>query len=232
MSKNRTLALCGVLGLAAGVLWWSTRTTEPAVDVSPDPDESGAVVAAHTPLELEFRRPPPTEHWLGDGAETVNKQRRKAWFKELHKAPPDVDVVAVERANGLAQLEKRNALARGELGTPVFAREDGEPYPGPVWAERGSDNQAGRMHVALHSPDHETLYAGSALGSIWKLPLGGGEWSAIGDSRRRRWYPLNPSLSPSLNLLLTIWGSRFRRREVVRNRDACLPQRLRKEKQE
>ena len=182
MRKNKGLALCGVLGLAAGLLWWSNRTTEPSVEVAPDPDGSEAVVTEHTPVDFEFRRPPPTEHWLGDGAETVNKQRRKAWFKERHKAPPDVDVKAVERANGLAQLQRRNAIARGELDEPVFAREDGEPYPTPVWAERGSDNQAGRMHVAVHSPDHETLYAGSALGSIWKWPLDGGEWSAIGDN--------------------------------------------------
>jgi hypothetical protein len=56
-------------------------------------------------------QPPPTEHWLDNGAESDNKSRRKAWIQERRRAGPGIDVAAIERANGLAQTRLRNALA-------------------------------------------------------------------------------------------------------------------------
>ncbi len=118
--------------------------------------------------------PPPTEHWAGEGAESRNKKARKAWMNDwAHRAPPDVDYKEIERANGLAQVAKRNALA-GMVRPPDL--------PEGVWEERGSDNQAGRMHVAQYSPDGTTLYAGSSKGGVWKGSLDGTEWTPIGDN--------------------------------------------------
>jgi len=116
--------------------------------------------------------PPPTEHWLGEDAESRNKSRRKAFYNFIHKAPPDVDWRAVERRNGLARIARRNALS---LRPP---EDDGTAR----WQERGSDNQAGRMHVARHAPDGDTLYAGSSLGGVWKGTLDGTDWEPIGDN--------------------------------------------------
>jgi hypothetical protein len=76
------------------------------------PAADPAELAARTAQRAErFRRPPPTEHWLHDGAEHDNKKKRKAWISSIHKAPPELDWKAVERANGLAQIAKRNELA-------------------------------------------------------------------------------------------------------------------------
>ena len=51
--------------------------------------------SVHTPQPLEVThhipRPPPTENWLEDIAEGVQKKNRKAWFKELHRTGPGVD---------------------------------------------------------------------------------------------------------------------------------------------
>ena len=129
-----------------------------------------------TAPERKWVRPPPTEHWLEDGAETRNKQRRKAWFKEIHKAAPGVDYKAIEKQNGLAQIDKRNHIADAP---ELF---DHLPDPIPVWVERGSSNQSGRMHVATHSPDQTMLYAGSSKGGVWKRTLGSDDWVAIGDN--------------------------------------------------
>lgn len=130
-----------------------------------------AVPAALPPLAPRETLPPPTEHWLDEGAETRNKSRRKEWFKQLHRAPPGVDWKAVERDNGLRRTARRAALA---AAPPV---DDGT-----AWVERGSVNQAGRMHVARLSPDHDTLYAGSSLGGVWRGAPDGSGWVPIGDN--------------------------------------------------
>jgi hypothetical protein len=131
-------------------------------------------------------RPPPTENRLGEGAEAGNKAARKAWMRTLHRTPPGVDHRDLERANGLAQIAKRNRIAR-----------DGAPRAGH-WTERGSDNQAGRMHVALHSPDGDTLWAGSAKGGIWRRPV---------DSNSSAWTPVGDNLYGGAHHLLVLDGT-------------------------
>ena len=161
----RTRWIVTSLGCAAalgGALWLTAGPTATA----PPPAPVASTAPAPTGL-----RPPPTEHWLDEDAEKDNKKQRKDWFKRRHRAAPDVDWRAVERQNGLAQITKRNALA------------DTEPPPGaPRWQERGSDNQAGRMHVARHSTDGTKLYGGSSLGGIWRGDLEGGNWEPLGDN--------------------------------------------------
>ena len=160
---RRSLAIVPIVGGAlAGLVAFSTASL-----VSPQP-------AADSPVPSgELRsQPPPTEHWLGEGAEARNKADRKAFYNFIHRAPPGVDWRAVERRNGLARIARRNALSLRPPEADGTAR----------WQERGSDNQAGRMHVARHSADGETLYAGSSLGGVWKGAIDGSDWQPIGDN--------------------------------------------------
>ena len=117
---------------------------------------------------------PPTENRLADGAEEANKAARKAWFEQRHAAPPGVDWRVVERANGLQQIRKRNALVAARGAAPA-------PEEGP-WTERGSNNQAGRAHVAVPSSDGSDLYMGSSLGGVWRGDPDGGDWTPLGDN--------------------------------------------------
>jgi photosystem II stability/assembly factor-like uncharacterized protein len=131
-----------------------------------------AELAERTAARAEgWRRPPPTEHWLHDGAEHDNKKKRKAWISSIHKAPPELDWKAIERENGLAQIAKRNALAVS-LPPPVEAR----------WIERGSANLAGRMHVTRLSSDGSMLVAGSSKGGLWRGSRAGADWEPLGDN--------------------------------------------------
>jgi MYXO-CTERM domain-containing protein len=114
--------------------------------------------------------PAPTERGPGEDGE-ADAAARRAWIAERHRAPPGVDWRRVERENGRAQRDKRNRLAS------MYA----EPTASP-WVERGSDNQAGRIHVARRSQDGARLYVGSALGGVWKGTLDGDAWEPIGDS--------------------------------------------------
>jgi hypothetical protein len=131
-------------------------------------DRGAAPFTARDALAREH--PAPTEHWLDEDAESTQKERRKAWFEERHKAPPEVDWRAIERANGLLQIEKRNRLAGSTHATLS------------QWVERGSDNQSGRIHAAARSTDGQTLYAGSSLGGVWRGALDGTGWTPIGDN--------------------------------------------------
>lgn len=121
------------------------------------------------PDALDLPPPPPTEHWLAADVEKTNVQGRKAWVKSLHKASPEVDTKAVEADNGRRQMAKRNALASGPRGPELGS-----------WTERGSENQAGRMHVAAWALDGSALYAGSSKGGVWKRQ--GETWTPIGDN--------------------------------------------------
>ncbi|MFK7931549.1 MAG: WD40/YVTN/BNR-like repeat-containing protein, partial [Myxococcota bacterium] len=147
------------------------------VDPAPEEPMTAAELLAHRMKATVAPRitdwAPPTEHWLGEDGEQRQKTHRKAWMKELHTAGSDVDYKAYELENGLAQVRKRNALAGLE------APPDG---PAAQWVERGSDNNAGRMHVAVHSTDGSDLYAGSSRGGIWRRPVDGGTWEPLGDN--------------------------------------------------
>ncbi len=121
--------------------------------------------------DARWLRPAPTEHWLSEDAESVNKQRRKDWIEHIHKAPPGVDYRSLIRANGLAQVAKRNALAL--MPAPPIKEQ---------WVERGSANQAGRMHVARLGSDGASIYAGSSRGGVWRGSLEGSDWEPIGDN--------------------------------------------------
>lgn len=168
-SKMTALSLGALTGLGLVAL---------ALAAAPAPQASvvdNPVAARIRPSDLPFQ-PPPTEHWLGEGAEERNKKARKDWFKELHRTPPDVDWKAQERDNGLAQIAKRNAIAEGLLDGTAAAGVEGR------WVERGSNNQAGRMHVALHDSSRTWLYAGSSRGGLWRRPLDGGAWEPFGDN--------------------------------------------------
>lgn len=127
-----------------------------------------ALPAVESPVSVQ---PMPTEVLLIDGArKSQKKKRRKAWFQEIHRHAPDTDWTAIERDNGLQQLSKRNRLAEAMAG------------PSGRWTERGSQNQAGRAHVGVHSSDNSTLYVGSSLGGIWMGSPDGGSWTPIGDN--------------------------------------------------
>lgn len=160
-------------GLAAGGL---SLVGLFVVDWTSAPPEARSVVPAGPVADIAADvlpvPAPPIENWLEPRAEGIHKQRRKAWFRQLHQAPPGVDWEAIDRANGLARVEARSRRAT--------LRDGIAPVTG--WVERGSDNQSGRAHVAAHSTNGSTLYLGSALGGVWKGSPDGEDWTPIGDN--------------------------------------------------
>ena len=124
-------------------------------------------------LEEPQEMPRPTEHVLDEDAEARNKAGRKKWMEEMHRAAPDVEWREIERRNGLAEMARRRAMA----GTEAMMGAGG-----PRWTEIGSRNLAGRMRSSCIGPDGEKLYAGSALGGLWRGELNGTDWVPLGDN--------------------------------------------------
>ncbi len=144
-----------------------------------------AACAQRTPSTENW--PAPTEHFLDADAEAKNKKERKAWYAERHWADADTDWRQLERNNREFQRTKRNQLS--QMMVAGNSR----------WTEIGSRNQAGRMHVAQHSPDGTELYAGSSKGGVWRGSLNGTNWTNIGDNigGGAHWMAVVPGATPS-----------------------------------
>jgi len=121
--------------------------------------------------QLGQQPPAPTEHLQDEDAESRNKAARRAWVEGRHRAAPGVDWRQIERANGLAAMDRKNALAGSRGGARAGS-----------WQELGSRNQAGRMFATAWSSDGQQLYAGSALGGVWVGGRDGSNWTPIGDN--------------------------------------------------
>ena len=65
------------------------------------------------------------------------------------------------------------------------------------------------MHSAAHSPDHDTLYGGSALGGLWRGGLDGSDWTPIGDNLYggAHWLAVNTGDDGDVVLAATDWGA-------------------------
>ncbi len=136
---------------------------------------AACVPASWIPSE---RKDPPTAQPTEVVPDTIIEKRarsklRKDWIKERHRAAPGVDWAAVERQNGRDRIARRSLLAQAP--PPGGAPDDGDR-----WTERGSENQAGRTHVARPSPDGVSLYVGAAAGGLW-LRGADESWTPLGD---------------------------------------------------
>jgi hypothetical protein len=92
---------------------------------------------------------------------------------EMHRVAPDVDWRAIERQNGIKEMNRRRDLLSSQ---PMMGGA------GASWSEVGSKNLAGRTRSAFIGPDGEKLYAGSSLGGLWRGDLDGSNWEPLADN--------------------------------------------------
>ncbi len=147
-------------------------------------------------VQANLRQQPP--HPLPTPGADEQKKARKEWMARMHRAAPGVDTQALDRSLGQAMTRRRAAsLAKTPTGT---------------WIERGSNNQAGRMHTAAWSTDGSTLVAGSALGGVWTKPIDDSSpWQPIGDGLYggAHWLVLLPpdvQGDPDIVIAASDWG--------------------------
>ncbi|MEM7244486.1 MAG: hypothetical protein AAF533_04045 [Acidobacteriota bacterium] len=196
--KKSSLALLGLLTL--GLLLSCARRAAPPTTASVEaPAATSKPSRAVSAMSAQGRSrvPQPTEHWLPHGAESENKKNRKAYRKQLHRAAPGTDWKAMEAENGRRLQELRNTLALRRGGSSA-------------WTERGSRNQAGRMHAVALSLDGTQLYGGSDRGGVWTTAPDGSSWQPLSDNLWGGAHHLAVSSSPDELVTSMTNGGRIR----------------------
>jgi photosystem II stability/assembly factor-like uncharacterized protein len=113
------------------------------------------------------------------------RRERELWIEEMHKTPPDLNWKVIENANHLAKIEKHQAMVNKYLSEGKHSKDMmletiiGESGLRGEWIEKGSNNQAGRMHTADIDFDNHLIYAGSSGGNIWRGSLTGTDWTCL-----------------------------------------------------
>ncbi len=116
--------------------------------------------------------PPPVEQTQVQGgveSEEQNQHERRKWMEEMHRAAPGVDWRAIEKQNAMAAADRKNQARMGRTVTTG------------TWTEVGSRDQAGNVLTATPSKNWNTLYAGSALGGVFRAGIDGSNWTALAD---------------------------------------------------
>ncbi len=120
------------------------------------------------------------------------KKHRKEYIRQMHKAHPDTDWKAMDKAvrdeRSRRVVEKRkNLIEQGILSKSRSeypqSRLTSREIPGE-WFERGSNNQAGRIHVAEVDLVNDWIFVASSGGNIWKGNLDGTGWMSLTDYRQ------------------------------------------------
>ncbi len=122
---------------------------------------------------------------LNREADENYKHQRKLWIEEMHKTPPDINWRVIENANYLARVERYKAMVdeyilRGKHGKDMMLDVIiGETGLRGKWYEKGSNNQAGRMHTADIDFENKLVYAASSGGNVWRGTLTGTDWTCL-----------------------------------------------------
>jgi len=90
-------------------------------------------------------------------------------MEEMHRAAPGVDWRAIEQKNAVDAAERKNRALSGRTVTSG------------AWTEVGSRDQAGNVLTVVPSANWNTLYAGSALGGVFRAGIDGSNWTALSD---------------------------------------------------
>jgi photosystem II stability/assembly factor-like uncharacterized protein len=118
------------------------------------------------------------------------KKNREKWLRDMHRCAPDINYEVINKENRLAKLKlnKRNLkekplkIFNKQILLDTFAN-------GKIigqWSEKGSNNQAGRIHIIDVDFQDNTIYAASAGGNIWKGTINGDGWICLNNSMQIR----------------------------------------------
>ena len=115
---------------------------------------------------------------------------RQQWVDEMHKTAPDVNWRVIEAANHIAKIDKHNEmlnqyLSEGKKSKDMMLEKIiGETGLRGDWIEKGSNNQAGRIHTSDIDFDRQYIYTGSSGGNIWRGTLTGTDWTCLNNGMK------------------------------------------------
>lgn len=123
-----------------------------------------------------------------ESEESDQQKKREEWINAMHQAAPGVDWREMdEQARQDMYAERLPALQaavrEGHLKSTNIESIAGGYLTGQ-WIEKGSNNQAGRVHCVDIDFVNNKLYAAADGGQIWVGSLTGQNWKSISDPYR------------------------------------------------
>jgi hypothetical protein len=115
------------------------------------------------------------------------RKSREEWFENLHRCEPGLPWWLLDqtaRESRWAKLSDEKVLRLKQQSDVPLAEWVAENRILGTWLERGSSNQAGRVHTADIDFNDETIFLASAGGNIWKGNLQGNQWTCLNNSKR------------------------------------------------
>lgn len=143
-----------------------------------------ALIALFTPLMLLSQNSDIHFQEMNKEADPEHHSGRKFWLESMHRTEPGIDYKVLKREFQKSRLEQnkksRKLLPKDSPSLMNYVSENGKISG--TWKERGSNNQAGRIHLADVDLVEGLVYAASAGGNVWRGTLDGENWTCLNNS--------------------------------------------------
>ncbi|MEZ4887262.1 MAG: GEVED domain-containing protein [Chitinophagales bacterium] len=131
--------------------------------------------------------PKPTEIVQKDKDDKSFKKRRKQWEEDRNKTAEgdnwrEIDAQYRQKKHARIEAQRQRLWQQGLLKTNGFEEVANGHLTGE-WRERGSKNQAGRLHTCDIDFDNNLIYAASSGGILWRGNMDGTDWTSLNDYR-------------------------------------------------
>jgi len=132
-------------------------------------------------------RPAPTEFLDKQNEKKEFKKHRKDFIEHMHQTDSETDWREIDRKTRKEKTDNSKEILESMLNEGRLDREnlsrisistrnlEGE------WAERGSNNLAGRIRTADIDFENDLIYCASSGGNIWRGTLEGENWESLTD---------------------------------------------------
>ncbi len=115
------------------------------------------------------------------------RKSRQEWLESLHRCEPGLPWWLLDneaRTNRYSKLNKERFFSPKQKNDLLLSEWVAEGRILGTWTERGSNNQAGRVHTADIDFSDGTIFLVSAGGNIWKGKLEGNQWTCLNNSQK------------------------------------------------
>ena len=138
-------------------------------------------------LDDKSKMPTPTEFLEKKKKKKEFKKHRKAFYEYMHQADSNTNWRELDRQTRREKTEKSRIFLESMLDEGQLNRNDlsrvtvsNRNLQGE-WAERGSNNLAGRIRTADIDFENNLIYCASSGGNIWRGTLEGEGWVSLTD---------------------------------------------------
>jgi len=137
---------------------------------------------------LSQNLPPEILKTLSGEENSQFKLEREKWIDEMHRTEDGVNWKVIEFANSLARKENlmnnMNNIKDGKQSNNLLSEIVAGGNLIGKWIEKGSNNQAGRIHNTDIDWERGFIYAASSGGNIWRGNLDGTGWTCLNNSMK------------------------------------------------